>query len=268
MPGPPWYGFPNLMRREENKEPSAWKGDGVTPVVFFKAAEGDSSEYYMGCKGGKGSTNHANMDAGSFVFELNGVRWVIDPGNQNYNTLEQAGFDLWKSCQKCERWTLLTKNNFAHSTLTIDDRLHHVDGKAIITDFKDGERPEATIDMDATFEGQLESAQRRFLKDSPTSLTIEDNIIANDSTKMVIWQLMTVADVEVTKGGAILRQDGKMLKLENLSHPDISVSVISLDPPPLELDRRIENLKKLELRIPAYLFDNKKTTIEVRLSGS
>lgn len=61
--------------------------------------------------------------------------------------------------------------------------------------------------MDATFEGQLESARRRFVKDSPTSLTIEDQITPNDSTKMVIWQLMTVADIEVVKSGAILRQD-------------------------------------------------------------
>ena len=37
------------------------------------------------------------MDAGSFVFELNGVRWAIDPGVQDYNALEQAGFDLWGS---------------------------------------------------------------------------------------------------------------------------------------------------------------------------
>ena len=39
------------------------------------------------------------MDGGSFIFELNGVRWVVDPGNQDYNDLEQTGFDLWGKCQ-------------------------------------------------------------------------------------------------------------------------------------------------------------------------
>jgi hypothetical protein len=28
------------------------------------------------------------MDAGSFIFELDGVRRVIDPGVQDYNTIE------------------------------------------------------------------------------------------------------------------------------------------------------------------------------------
>ncbi len=257
-----------FKEKDAAKVPLVWKGDGDNPIVIFDSKDDDPLHYYLGAKGGRGTVNHGNMDAGSFVFELNGVRWVIDSGNQPYHELEKTGFNLWGNCQECERFTLLTKNNFGHSTLTIDDQLHNVDGKAIITDFKDGDQPEATINMDATFEGQLQSAHRRFVKDSPTSLTIEDRITANDSTKMVTWQLITVADVEVVKGGAILRQDGKALKLENLSHPAISVSVISLDPPPLQLDRRIENLKRVELRIPAYLLDDKKTNIKVRLSGS
>ncbi len=121
--------------------------------------------------------------------------------------------------------------------------------------------------MNATFKNQLKSAQRRFVKDSPTSLIIEDKLVANDTTQMVVWQLMTVADVEIVKGGAILRQEGKTLKLDNLSHPNISVSVISLHPAPLALDRQIKNLKRLELRIPAYLFEEKSTVLKVRLSG-
>jgi hypothetical protein len=72
--------------------------------------------------------------------------------------------------------------------------------------------------------------------------------------------------VEIVEGGAILRQDGKSLKLENLSHPGFTVSVISLDPPPLVLDKTIENLKRLELQVPAWTVENGKTKIKVRLS--
>jgi hypothetical protein len=102
--------------------------------------------------------------------------------------------------------------------------------------------------------GALAGATRRFVKENGHSILIEDNIRLNDSTKSITWQLITAADVEITKGGAILRQDGKQLKLGNLSHPNVMVSIISLDPPPLELDRRIENLKRIEIRLPAYLF--------------
>src|SRR3546814_19145203 len=85
------------------------------------------------------------MDGGSFVFELDGVRWVVDPGNQSYNELEKTGFNLWGSCQDCERWTLLTKNNFGHSTISVNGELHRVDGMATIGGFKNGSKPEATV---------------------------------------------------------------------------------------------------------------------------
>lgn len=250
----------------EEKLPTAWKGDGPNPVVFFIGGENDPHQYYFGGKGGRGAVNHGNMDAGSFVFELNGVRWVVDPGNQDYHELEKTGFDLWSSCQHCERWTLLTKNNFGHSTLSINDQLHVVNGLATIIDFKDGECPEATIDLSPTFRGQLIKAHRKFTKDSSTSLLIEDDLIISDSTKFITWQLITTSDIELTKNGAVLHQKGKKLKLENLSHPQFTLSVISLYPAPLKLDRQIEGLKRVELRIPAWTIENGKTTIKIRLS--
>ena len=252
---------------QDIKVPEAWRGNGSNPIVIFKSGTADPHQYYFGGKGGRGTVNHGNMDGGSFIFELNGIRWVVDPGNQEYHELEKTGFDLWGRCQTCQRWTLLTKNNYGHSTLTVNDSLHVTDGLATIVDFKSGPNPEASIEMTPTFAGQLKSAQRRFVKDGPQSLLIEDQIETIPATKMVTWQLMTTADVELVKGGALLTQNGKKLKLENLSHPEISVSVISLYPAPLELDRQIPGLKRLELRIPAYLLKGGKGKIGVRLMG-
>jgi hypothetical protein len=211
--------------------------------------------------------NHGNMDGGSFIFELNGVRWVIDPGNQSYHALEQTGFDLWGRCQECERWTLLTKNNFGHSTISINNELHRTEGLVTLKDFKSGDNPEATFDMTATLGDLVSGATRKFVKDSPTSIIVEDDITLSDDTKLITWQLMTQADVELVDGGAILRQDGKELKIENKSHPELMFSIVSLDPAPLELDRQIEGLKRLELRIPAWTVAGDDCHIEVRLSG-
>ena len=252
----------------EESIPTAWKGDGANPVVFFIGGENDPHKYYFGGKGGRGTVNHGNMDGGSFVFELNGVRWSIDPGNyRSYGVIERTGFKLWSSCQECDRWKLLNKNNFGHSTISVNNQLHVVDGKATIVDFKTVIRPEATIDMTATFKGQLKSASRRFVKDSPNSLLIEDNIEISDETELITWQLMTQADVEIIDGGAILRQDGQSLKIENFSHPGLTMSVISLNPPPLYLDCKKEGLKRLEIRIPAWTVEDEKLSIRVRLSG-
>ena len=251
----------------EEKIPTAWKGEGANPIVIFTGGENDPNGYYFGGKGGRGMVNHGNMDGGSFIFELNGVRWVIDPGNQSYNELEITGFDLWGRCQDCERWTLLTKNNFGHSTISVNDALHNTEGLVTLTDFKEGDQPEATFDMSATLSGQVARASRRFVKDSPTSILIEDQIESSAETKVITWQLMTTSEVEIVKGGAVLKQDGKMLKLENLSHPELSISVISLFPAPLKLDKQIEGLKRIEIRIPAWTLENGKGKIKVRLSG-
>ncbi|MGK6350385.1 heparinase II/III domain-containing protein [Parapedobacter sp. DT-150] len=247
--------------------PTAWKGDGSNPVVFFTGGENDVRGYYFGGKGGRGTVNHGNMDGGSFVFELDGVRWVIDPGNQSYEDLEKTGFDLWGKKQNSQRWTLLTKNNFGHSTLTVNGQLHQVDGMATIADFKDGATPEATIDLSAAFGDLLTAARRRFVKDSPTSLTIEDEIVASEKTEEVTWQLLTTADVVLQPDGALLRQDGKELRIENISHPQLRFSVISLDPAPLQLDRHIKGLKRIELRIPRSTMADGAETLKIRLAG-
>lgn len=249
------------------KLPLAWKGDGINPVVIFKSADDNPRQYYFGGKGGRATVSHGNMDAGSFIFELDGVRWVVDPGNQDYHEIEKTGFNLWANCQDCQRWTLLTKNNYGHSTITVNEALHINNAFAPISGFKEGENPEATIDMSEVFGGLLESASRRFLKESNSSILIEDKFRLSDSTKSITWQLITTADVDIVKGGATLKQKGRQLHLKNISHPDLSVSVISLDPPPLSLDRKIEGLKRIEIRIPAYLFNEKEGTLTVRLSA-
>ena len=247
--------------------PKAWKGDGPNPVAFFSGGKDDPNQFYFACKGGRGSVNHGNMDAGTFIFELKGIRWVVDPGNQPYADLEKAGFDLWGKCQTCERWSLLTKNNFGHSTLSINNNLHQVDGYVPIVEFKEEPKTKVVLDMTPAFSSDLKSAKRTFIKDSPSSLIVEDLISRNDQTEQVVWQLITQADVEIIKGGAILSQEGKKLKIEQLSHPNLTASVISLDPPPLALDKKVDQLKRIELRIPAYTFESAEELIRVRLSG-
>ena len=247
--------------------PTSWKGEGANPIVIFNGGAEDPNQYYFGGKGGRGTVNHGNMDAGSFIFELDGIRWVIDPGNQPYHQLEKTGFNLWGRCQDCERWTLLTKNNYGHSTLTVNNELHKVDGLVEIASFEPGDSPKASFNMTPAFDDLLSAATRKFQKDGSRSLLIQDEIETNENTEVVTWQLLTQAEVENTEGGLILKQDGKRLNLSNISHPGMEAVVVNLDPPPLELDRQIENLKRIEYRYPAEMFENGKGTIQVQLSG-
>lgn len=253
--------------KSDVKIPTAWKGEGDNPIVIFTGEENDARGYYFGGKGGRATTSHGNMDAGSFIFELDGVRWSIDPGNQSYNKIEQAGFDLWGNCQDCWRWTLLTKNNYGHSTITVNDALFINNGFAPLKEFKEGAKPEATFDLTAIYGANLGNATRRFAKEDDHSILIEDHFSTTKTTKSIVWQMMTTADVEIVKGGAILRQNGKELKLDNLGNPELQVSVIQLDPPPFYLDRKMDGLKRIEIRMPAYLVTENEGKFKIRLSG-
>lgn len=264
-PGLVWLSQYNQQKTSEL--PSSWHGNGVNPVAIFRGEQDDPSQFYLGVKGGKAHLSHGNMDAGTFVFDLNGIRWVLDPGNQRYYLLNKIGFNLSGHCQDCPRWTLLTKKNQGHSTITVNDEPFDVDGQAKIIDFKTGDQPEVTIDMTELYFGNLNSSQRRLVKESDKSILIEDNFIVNDSTKSITWGLMTTAEVVPVKGGAILKQDGKELQLSILSSDELQVSIISLDPPPLEIDKTIENLKRIEIRIPAYVVKDNEGLIKVRLAG-
>ncbi|HPM18771.1 MAG TPA: heparinase II/III family protein [Bacteroidales bacterium] len=267
LAGPGLVWLSQFTEKTGSTLPLNWFGDGSNPLVVFRGGEKDPKNYYFGGKGGQGTLSHGNLDAGSFVFELNGVRWAIDPGNQDYNTLEQAGFNLWSSCQECERWTLLTKGNQGHSTLTVDDARFPVSARAPITDFKAGPVPEATVDMTPIFRGRLQSAKRKFIKDSDHSIVIEDQIVLEDSTKSITWAVMTTAEVTPTPDGAVLQQDGKELLLKISSPAGVRISTLMMDPPPLKLDKRIPNLKRIEIRMPAYIFTEGKGTVRVRLTA-
>lgn len=268
LAGPGFVWLSQFESDQRTKLPLAWKGEGSNPVVVFRGGEHDPGQFYFGGKGGSATVSHGHMDAGSFIFELDGVRWVVDPGTQSYSELEEKNFDLWGYCQDCDRWTLLTKNNFGHSTLTVNNALHIPKGFVPLIDYEDGKKPEATFDLTTLYGENLEKIHRRFLKESNRSLLIEDKITINASTKNITWQLLTTAEVKVTAGGATLEQEGKLLHLRNVSHPELTFSIISLDPAPLELDKQINGLKRIELRIPSWIIKEKKETIRVRLIGA
>lgn len=245
--------------------PEAWKGEGTNPIAIFKSNEGDPHQYYLGCKGGKASLSHGNMDAGSFVFELNGVRWVIDAGNQGYHDLEKTGFDLWGKGQDSDRWTLLTKNNFGHSTITVNNKPFIYDAFVPMIKFESGDQAAVSFDMSAVYGDNISKAERTFIKEGEGSLLITDELVITEKTELITWQLLTTARVELVEGGAILSQEGKELKIDNISHPELAFSLVSLYPAPLELDRQIEGLKRLELRIPAWSLQDGTTSIHVHL---
>lgn len=252
--------------KQHGKMPTIWRGKGPNPIAIFRSEVSDTNQLYLGCKGGRASISHGNMDAGSFVFELNGVRWSIDIPKEDYHELEKTGFNLWRSGQNAERWKLQSKNNFGHSTITVNNQLFNHDAFVPLTSFEDGDQPRVSFDLSPVYGDNIGRLRRSFQRTSNTSMEIEDEIEISEKTELITWQMVTTADINLVKGSAILSQDGKQLKVQILSHPELSFSVISLNPAPLKLDGKIEGLKRLEIQIPAWYIKNGKTKLKVRLS--
>jgi hypothetical protein len=250
--------------------PGVWTGFGEEPVAVFRDPDPEGDGFYLAAKGGRAADNHGNMDAGSFIFELSGVRWSLDPGNQDYFTLEQLmGQALWESDQNSRRWTLLTKNNYGHSTLTVNGVPHLVDGRASLVkmDRRDG-TPEVTFDLTEIFGANSEGTTRTFKRISDRCVRITDRVLFSPSFESVTWQMMTRAEVLVRNHTIYLRQEENDLAIYILTGAPAEINVVELDPPPLAYDKRIPGLKRIEITWQRDAFNGPVAELTIELNSN
>lgn len=250
--------------------PGCWSGGGGEPVVIMREGQNMPGSFFLAAKGGRAADNHGNMDAGSFIFELGEVRWSLDPGNQSYNALEQImGGGLWSSAQDSPRWTLLTKNSGGHSTLVINGEPHLADARApLVRREMRGEIPLFTFDLSGLYGDHIRKARRTFSKLSATRLRISDELEFSALTRRLSWQMITRAQVLEVDGGLRLDQDNSTLFLRIPSDIPHEVRVISLYPPPLEYDKQIEGLKRVEIHWDRDAFPGDAATLRIELDST
>ncbi|MDR2674349.1 MAG: heparinase II/III-family protein [Opitutaceae bacterium] len=269
--------------------PLAWKGEGINPVAVFRSSWTDPNALYLASKAGAANTSHGHMDAGSFILEADGVRWAIDLGMQSYETLESKGIKLWGRAQDSQRWSVFRLNNFSHNTLTIDGRLHRVNGRAEFTRFVHaggafangtGDAPNvATIDLTRVLDAQGARVVREFsFAGDDRCVYITDMVGGAKPGAEVRWAMVTKAAVEISKNGAAatLRQNGKTLlatlPLVGKTHPGNKVPIqYSFDVIPAEArpknDYDAPNPNTRILIVRAKTPDDGKLIIAVKLQA-
>ena len=210
-----------------------WTGKGEMPVALMRTSWTDPEAIYVGFKGGRALTNHAHMDAGSFVMEAGGVRWASDFGPQDYNSLEQRGVDLWNMKQNSQRWKVYRYNNFVHNTLTVNNQLHQVEGMAgIISWSSTANFMNAVVDMSKVFEGQLSRSLRGVAIVNGQYVAVRDEIAATGKETTVRWTLLTTAEAKITGKNSIeLKKDGKKLKIEVAEPAKVTMKTWPTVPP-------------------------------------
>ena len=213
-------------------ETTMWIGMGKTPVALMRSSWTDPAAIYIGVKGGSPSTSHAHMDIGSFVMEADGVRWAMDFGMQEYESLESKGVDLWNSKQNSQRWQVFRYNNFVHNTLTINNKLQQVSEKAPITAFS--ETPlfmNAVTDLSDLYKESAVKAVRGVALVDKAYAVVRDELETSAATT-VRWTMLTPATVKLLgKNKAELTKDGKKLMLEVSEPAHVELKTWPTDPP-------------------------------------
>ena len=225
----------NQIRMADVVQPKElmWVGRGATPVALMRTSWTDPRAIFVGIKGGKGSNPHAHMDAGTFVMEADGVRWASDFGSQEYNSLESKGIDLWGKEQNSQRWQVFRYNNFVHNTLTVNNRLHVVDGQAEIESWSSNASfMNVMMDMSKVFEGQLLQSKRGIAIVNGQYVAVRDEIKTLNQETTVRWTMLTLAEAKITGKNAIeLKKDGKKLTLQVTEPANVTMKTWSAASP-------------------------------------
>ena len=252
------------LSKAELPEAKSWHSRGETPLYIYRSGW-DANDTYLAVKGGKAAANHAHMDAGSFVYEFDGVRWAVDLGREDYGKVESAGVDLWNTTQQSGRWNLYRMGALSHNTITFNGVAHRVDGKADIVKFYDTSREKgAEIDMSSVFADQAHSVMRSVILNKKGHLTVTDHVKNGNQPSKVEWHMTTTAKAEIVAPQVImLTQDGKTLYLRIRSKAR-TLAKIWDDDNIKEYERSIDGIRRVGFVIDVKAGDS--VDIEVCLS--
>lgn len=226
--------LPNVLIFSKNldlgtiKEPNNffWKSNGVKPIFTYRSGWSNKNDAYLGIVGGAANISHGHMDAGSFLFEKNQVRWAHELGLQSYSTLESKGVDLWNYSQTGQRWDVFRLSNKGHSTLIVNDERHYVDGAPqIIQTFQTDEEKGAEIDLSSLFPNSLNKAVRKVILNKDDDLIITDKITTNSKTDNIRWQMVTQSEAKLEGNKIILTKNGHQMNLFVETNPDLQIKM-------------------------------------------
>lgn len=223
-------------------EDNIYKGDGINPVCLVRTDWTYSdTDKMLGIKAGRADYSHGHMDVGSFVYDAYGMRVSADLGLQSYGSLESypvpPGYDgdAGDFTQNAFRWAVFRYNNYNHSTITVNNALHNVSGRAAITSvIDDGSRLGAVVDMSDILSDECADAVRTIYVEDNRDLVVIDEVQAMYNKAVEIrWTLLTKLNPLTEDGRIVLRGTERDLYLtvtsENGSNVELTTFPMTLN---------------------------------------
>ena len=211
----PWY---DTASSTADALPKLKVYEGINDIVVFNGNRNIPNSLYLIAKTGDPDMAHQQLDIGTFIVEMNGIRWTDDLGTDNYNL---PGF--WDYKPDGQRWTYFRNSNFSHNTLSIDHKLHNSAGTGEIDRLDDrAAQPFVTMNMSTAYAGQSRFVYRTFRMLDDTRILVTDSVGLQSPSQSVQWSVITSADVECKGNIAVLRKDGKSFSLKIASPTNAS----------------------------------------------
>lgn len=211
----PWY---DTASSTADALPKLKVYEGINDIVVFNGNRNIPNSLYLIAKTGDPDMAHQQLDIGTFIVEMNGIRWTDDLGTDNYNL---PGF--WDYKPDGQRWTYFRNSNFSHNTLSIDHKLQNSAGTGEIDRLDDrAAQPFVTMNMSTAYAGQSRFVYRTFRMLDDTRILVTDSVGLQNPSQSVQWSVITSADVECKGNTAVLRKDGKSFSLKIASPTNAS----------------------------------------------
>jgi hypothetical protein len=214
-----------------------WVGTGEIPVAMHRTSWSDPDAVFVGIKAGFAAGPHGQMDAGSFVLDADGERWVHDLGAEDYNRIESLGMNLWNRAQDSDRWKVFRNNNLSHNTLVIGGRHQDVQGSAkVIRHSGSASFPHTVVDLSPVYLGQADRVVRGVGLVNGGEVLLQDRL-EGVTAGPVRWAMVTRAEIEFRgPREAVLRQNGKHLTLRVLQPAAAQLRLFEVETPPADFD--------------------------------
>ncbi len=167
----------------------------------------DANASFAGLHGGYNNATHGDLDAGTFVLDMQGERFAMDLGPDDYDLpsyFDTAGM---------RRWRYYRKRAEGNNTIVInpgseaDQTAQSV--SPVVKYRGDGANPFAVVDTTAAYGGEALSAKRGVMRYGD-SFVLKDEIILSRSSE-AYWFMHTKAAVDIAadKKSAILTVNNK-----------------------------------------------------------
>ena len=233
--------------------PRHWLARGPVPVGVHRSAWDDPAAVYVAVKGGCPASPHGHMDGGGFVLEGDGVRWAVDPGMQEYHSLEKHGLSLWGHRPEADRWKIFRVGPEAHNILRFNGAPQLVEGATPVVSFRaDGDRPHTVLDLSALYADHAARVRRGVALGADGRVLLQDEWTAHAGEDLhVSWQMLTRASVTVAGRDIHLAQAGKHFHLRIEEPADATVEVLDVSAPAHFYDVPNRGLSKIVVRVRA-----------------